>query len=90
MPASLRPDIGNVAAPDLVRCIDHKLSIQMVGDVDALRRRLLVGMTARLLADDTQLFHQTAELEATYRDAIFCIMLMMLLPAELRLSINNS
>ena len=44
MPTALCSDIRDVAAPDLIRRINLKLTVEMVRNVDPLNRRLLVRM----------------------------------------------
>src|SRR5690606_3598913 len=70
MPATLRPDIGDVAAPDLVGTLDSELAIEPIRDVGTFHRRGLVRMRARLLADEPKLAHQTPNLETPDRHAI--------------------
>jgi len=61
---ALRPDVSDVATPDLIRRSNLKLTVEMVRDIDLLYRRLLVRMAAGLLANQSRFFHQTTDLEA--------------------------
>ncbi len=71
MPATLRPDIGDVATPHLVGALDSELAVQPVRDIRALYRGLLVGVRPRLLADQPQLSHQPTHTETTDCHAVF-------------------
>jgi hypothetical protein len=63
MPFPLGPDVGNVAAPNLVRYWDVELSIQNIRNIQSFNRRSFIGMRAWLLADEIKLTHQTAHFE---------------------------
>jgi hypothetical protein len=58
MPATLRPDVGDVAAPHLIGLFGGELAVQPVWDIWPLNRSLLVCVRAWLLADQAQLAHQ--------------------------------
>jgi hypothetical protein len=57
MPTALRPDIRDVTTPHLIRRTNLEFAIEMVRDIDPFGRSLLVGMAARLLADQPEFFH---------------------------------
>ena len=63
MPFSLRPDVGNVTAPNLVWLGNIEFTIQCIWNVRPLDRCFFVGMRARLLADQPQFPHQASHLE---------------------------
>ena len=65
MPFSLRPDIGNVAAPHLVGYRDIELAIQGVRDIESFYCRSFVGMGAGLFTDQIKLTHQATHFEPT-------------------------
>ncbi|MCY1242143.1 hypothetical protein D9M72_550860 [compost metagenome] len=71
MPAALRPDIGDVATPDLIGMLGRELAVQPVRDVRAFNRGLLVSVRAWLLADQTQLTHQPTHAKTANRHAVF-------------------
>ena len=70
VPAPLRPNVCYVAAPDSIRCIHHKLPIQAIRNVHALDGGSLVGVAARLFADQPKLGHQSTDLETSDGNAL--------------------
>ncbi len=69
MPTTLRPNVGDVAAPHLVRALDSEIAVQSIRDIRALNCCLLICVRARLLADEAQLTHQPAHTETADRHA---------------------
>ena len=61
---ALRPDIGDVPAPDLIWRLHCEFTVEVVRNIDPFHRSLLIGMAARLFAEQPQLFHQTTGFEA--------------------------
>ena len=57
--------VGDITTPDLVRPFYCKLPVQMVRDIRSFNGGLFVGMRAWLLTDQSQLAHQSSNLEAT-------------------------
>ena len=57
--------VSNVTTPDLVGLLYRKLTIQVIRDIRSLNGGLFVGMRAWLLTDQSQLAHQSSNLEAT-------------------------
>ena len=70
MPAALRPDVGDVATPDLIGRFGRELAIQAIWNIWSFNRGLLVGVRARLLANQAQLTHQPAYTKPTNFHAI--------------------
>ena len=71
MPATLCPDVGDVAAPHLIGALSGELAVQPVRDIWPLNRSLLVCVRAWLLADQAQLAHQPTHAKAANAYAIF-------------------
>jgi hypothetical protein len=70
MPTSLRPQIGDVATPDLVLRRHIELPIKVIRDINSFDRCSLICMTAWLLTDQPELFHQATDFEATNRSTL--------------------
>ncbi|MDT4885025.1 hypothetical protein FQZ97_1212190 [compost metagenome] len=70
MPTALRPDVGDVATPDLIGALDSEFAVQPVRDIRAFDRSLLVGVRARLFADQAQFTHQPTHAKTTNRHAV--------------------
>ncbi len=70
MPATLCPDVGDVAAPHLIGALSGELAVQPVRDIWSLNRSLLVCVRAWLLADQAQLTHQPTHTKTANADAI--------------------
>lgn len=68
-PAFSRPDIGHVAAPDLVWRGNRKLTVEMVWYLNVFVPAALVFMGRYLAAGDIQLFHQLTGQPAAHFDA---------------------
>jgi hypothetical protein len=71
MPFSLHPDVGDIAAPDVIGRWNIELSIQNVRNVWPLHRRFFIRMRARLPADQSQFPNQAAYLKSADLLAIF-------------------
>lgn len=70
-PALACPDKGNITAPNLIWLFHIKLLIQPVWDIQSLHGGMFISMRPRLLTDQPQLGHQSADFEATYVNAQF-------------------
>ncbi|MNF92665.1 hypothetical protein D3C84_753150 [compost metagenome] len=65
MPFPLGPNVGDVAAPDLIGRWDIELPIQDVRDIQPFNRRSFIGMRTWLFAHEVKLTHQAAHFEPT-------------------------
>src|SRR5690606_41803910 len=83
-----RPDAGMNTTPNLIRRGHINPPIQAVRDIQPLHCCSSVRVRPRLLADQAQLAHQPAHLEAT--DAGSLVVQLVRLPAELRRLLTSS